>query len=45
MAAFLGRNRLMPPGELIQGVLAEALRFCGEKRPTDDITLMVIDRH
>jgi sigma-B regulation protein RsbU (phosphoserine phosphatase) len=39
------RDRWAEPGpELLAGIIADVLRFCGVARPHDDMTLMCLDR-
>jgi len=42
LTAFLERARSLPPEQLIGGVLADVLEFCGTARPHDDMTQMLV---
>jgi serine phosphatase RsbU (regulator of sigma subunit) len=44
LAAFLQGRRGASQQELIDGVLADVLTFCGSVRPRDDMTLLVLTR-
>ena len=44
VAAFLSRSRTASDQELIDGLVADVLRYCGPVRPHDDMTLMVVRR-
>ena len=44
LLAFLRTHRDAAPDQVIDGLVADVLRFCGAARPTDDITLMAICR-
>ena len=44
LAAFLSRSRAASDQELLDGLLADVLRYCGPVRPHDDMTLMVVAR-
>ena len=45
LIAFLRAHRNLAPDLLIDGLIADVLRFCGAARPGDDITLMSICRN
>jgi sigma-B regulation protein RsbU (phosphoserine phosphatase) len=44
LASFLHRHSRSLPTDLINGLVEDALSFCGAVRPTDDITMMLITR-
>jgi len=44
VVAFLQAHHQSSPNELIQDLVSDVLRFCGDVRPGDDMTLMVIAR-
>jgi serine phosphatase RsbU (regulator of sigma subunit) len=44
LVEFVRQRRGLGQGELIDGLLADVLRFCGSTRPRDDMTLMLLDR-
>jgi phosphoserine phosphatase RsbU/P len=44
LLAFLHAHRETAANQLIEALIADVLQFCGASRPTDDITLMVINR-
>jgi sigma-B regulation protein RsbU (phosphoserine phosphatase) len=43
LEAYLGAHRADPGRQLIDGVVADVLRFCDTARPRDDMTLMCVD--
>lgn len=45
LGAYLEAHRGDPGRQLIDGVVADVLRFCDTARPRDDMTLMCIDSH
>jgi serine phosphatase RsbU (regulator of sigma subunit) len=44
LASFLRGHSRSLPADLINGLVEDALAFCGAARPTDDITMMLITR-
>jgi serine phosphatase RsbU (regulator of sigma subunit) len=44
LVAFLSALRASGPEELIEGLIADVLHFCGNVHTRDDMTLMVVDR-
>jgi len=44
LEAYLRPRRHEPGRALIDGVVADVLRFCGNRRPHDDMTLMCVGR-
>ena len=44
LAAFLEAHRDTPGREVVDGIVADVLRFCGSSRPRDDMTLMSLVR-
>lgn len=44
LTAFLQQNPDTPPDELIKGLVADVLSFCGPVRLNDDMTLMAVTR-
>jgi phosphoserine phosphatase RsbU/P len=44
LSGWLEANREQPARRLIDGVIAEVLRHCGNARPRDDMTLMCLER-
>jgi serine phosphatase RsbU (regulator of sigma subunit) len=44
LADFIQQNREMNAPLFIQTLFSEVLRFCGSVKPTDDMTLMIIER-
>jgi phosphoserine phosphatase RsbU/P len=44
LESFLRTHSTLPQADLIQQLIADVLGFCGDARPTDDITLMSIVR-
>jgi sigma-B regulation protein RsbU (phosphoserine phosphatase) len=44
LRGWLEANRQEPARRLVDGVLAEVLRYCGSARPRDDMTLMCLER-
>jgi sigma-B regulation protein RsbU (phosphoserine phosphatase) len=44
LETYLRAHAAEPGRALIDGVVADVLRFCGRSRPLDDMTLMCVDR-
>ena len=44
LEGFLRTHSALPQADLIQQLTADVLSFCGDVRPTDDMTLMSIMR-
>jgi len=44
LESFLRTHSTLPQADLIQQLTADVLAFCGDARPTDDMTLMSIVR-
>ena len=44
LASFLQANQDFPSPSFIQSLFSDVLRFCGDAKPTDDMTLMCITR-
>jgi len=44
LESFLRTHATLPQADLIQQLTTDVLRFCGDARPTDDMTLMSIMR-
>ena len=44
LEGFLRTHSALPQADLIQQLTADVLSFCGDARPTDDMTLMSIMR-
>jgi hypothetical protein len=44
LSGWLEGNRDEPGQRLVEGVIAEVLRYCGTARPRDDMTLMCLGR-
>ena len=44
LALFLSRNRHLRDDELIRALISEVMSFCGSARPTDDMTLVTVER-
>ena len=44
LEAFVRSEHHRPGRELVDGIVADVLRFCGDSRPNDDMTLMCLAR-